>query len=50
MRLRSDPVSLLEGQSSAVGVPSAEAAGGGQGLAPSTAQVNHSGSVSEGNG
>lgn len=40
MRLRSDPVSLLEGSPSAVGVPGGEAAGGGgQGLAPSTAQV-----------
>lgn len=40
MRLRSDPVTLLEGSSSAgVGVPGGEAAGGGQGLAPSTAQV-----------
>lgn len=40
MRLRSDPVTLLEGSPSAgVGVPGGEAAGGGQGLAPSTAQV-----------
>lgn len=38
-RLRSDPVSLLEGSTSAVGVPGGEAAGGGPGLAPSTAQV-----------
>lgn len=41
MRLRSDPVSLLEGSASAVGVPGGEAAGGGgQGLAPSAAQVH----------
>ncbi|CAM9106263.1 unnamed protein product [Ectocarpus fasciculatus] len=40
MRLRSDPVSLLEGSSSTVGVPGGEAAGGGQGLAPSTAQMD----------
>ena len=40
MRLRSDPVTLLEGSTSTgVGVPGGEAAGGGQGLAPSTAQV-----------
>lgn len=39
MRLRSHPVSLLEGSTSSVGVAGAEAAGGG--LSVSSAQVRH---------
>lgn len=40
MLLQSEPVSLLEGSSSAVGVVAGvEATGGGPGLAPSSAQV-----------